>query len=62
MQNILLKGLTEESIEKLKVWINGIKEVNMCSGSVKLKSELDQIYTIRKLILKRIVRFGYRKV
>jgi len=39
-----LKELTEERTEKLKIWLNGIDEGDMCSGSVKLKSELDQIY------------------
>lgn len=30
-----LKELTEERTEKLKIWLNGIKEGDMCSGSVK---------------------------
>ncbi|WP_417289917.1 lysozyme inhibitor LprI family protein [Corallibacter sp.] len=30
-----LKELTEERTKKLKVWLNGIEEGDMCSGSVK---------------------------
>ena len=33
--SFFLKELTEERIEKLNVWINGIEEGNVCSGSVK---------------------------
>ena len=32
---LFLKGLTEERTEKLRVWINGIKEGDMCLGSIK---------------------------
>lgn len=31
-----LKELTVERTEKLKVWLNGIKEGDICSGSVKI--------------------------
>ena len=47
-----LKELTEERTEKLKVWINGIEEGVMCSGSVKLKSELDQMHYSKAYIEK----------
>jgi len=30
-----LKKLTEERTEKLKIWLNGIEEGDLCSGSVK---------------------------
>ncbi len=33
---IYLKELTEERTEKLKIWLTGIKEGDMCSGSVKI--------------------------
>jgi len=33
--SLFLKKLTEERTEKLKVWLNGIEEGDMCSGSVK---------------------------
>ena len=33
--SFFLKELTEERIKKLNVWINGIEEGNVCSGSVK---------------------------
>ena len=32
----LLKKMTEERTEKLKVWINGIEEGDMCTGSVRM--------------------------
>nr|WP_234387189.1 lysozyme inhibitor LprI family protein [Aquimarina sp. Aq78] len=32
-----LKELTEERIEKLKIWLIGIEEGDVCSGSVKMK-------------------------
>ena len=32
-----LKKLTEERIENLRVWVNGIEEGEICSGSVKTK-------------------------
>ncbi|WP_024769493.1 lysozyme inhibitor LprI family protein [Aquimarina macrocephali] len=32
-----LKELTEERIEKLKVWLIGVEEGDVCSGSVKIK-------------------------
>lgn len=32
-----LTSLTEERIQKLKVWIDGIEEGDVCSGSVKMK-------------------------
>ncbi len=32
-----LKELTEERTEKLKVWLIGIEEGDVCSGSVKMK-------------------------
>ena len=31
-----LKKMTKERTEKLIVWLNGIKEGDMCSGSVKM--------------------------
>ena len=31
-----LTNLTKERTEKLKVWLNGIEEGDMCSGSVKM--------------------------
>ena len=31
-----LKELTEERIEKLQVWLKGIEEEEICSGSVKI--------------------------
>ncbi|WP_417888187.1 lysozyme inhibitor LprI family protein [Zunongwangia sp.] len=33
--SLFLKELTEERTEKLQVWLNGIEEGDMCSGSVK---------------------------
>jgi uncharacterized protein YecT (DUF1311 family) len=33
--SLFLKELTEERTEKLRVWLNGIEEGDMCSGSVK---------------------------
>lgn len=32
---LFLKELTEERTEKLRVWLNGIEEGDVCSGSVK---------------------------
>ena len=32
-----IKELTEERIEKLKIWLAGIEEGDICSGSVKTK-------------------------
>ena len=32
-----LKELTEERTEKLKVWLIGIEEGDVCTGSVKMK-------------------------
>lgn len=34
--SLFLKELTEERTEKLRVWLNGIEEGNVCSGSVKI--------------------------
>lgn len=33
-----LTELTEERIKKLKVWVTGIEEGDVCTGSVKIKS------------------------
>jgi len=33
--SLYLKELTEERTEKLRIWINGIEEGDMCSGSIK---------------------------
>ena len=33
--SIYLKELTEDRTDKLRVWLNGIEEGDMCSGSVK---------------------------
>ena len=33
--SLFLKELTEERTEKLRIWLNGIEEGDMCSGSVK---------------------------
>jgi hypothetical protein len=33
-----LRELTEERIKKLKVWVTGIEEGDVCTGSVKIKS------------------------
>ncbi len=33
--SMFMKELTEERIAKLKVWIHGIKEGDICSGSIK---------------------------
>jgi uncharacterized protein YecT (DUF1311 family) len=33
--SLYLKKLTEERIEKLRIWLNGIEEGDLCSGSVK---------------------------
>jgi uncharacterized protein YecT (DUF1311 family) len=38
-----LTELTEKRIEHLKTWTKGIEEGEMCTGSVKLKSELKQL-------------------
>ncbi len=32
-----ITDLTKERIKKLKVWLNGIEEGDMCSGSIKIK-------------------------
>jgi hypothetical protein len=32
-----LQELTEERTKRLKVWLTGIEEGNMCSGSVNIK-------------------------
>ena len=32
-----MKDLTEERIERLKVWLTGLKEGDACSGSIKTK-------------------------
>ena len=32
-----LKEITEERTDKLKVWLNGIEEGDLCSGSLKIK-------------------------
>jgi len=32
---IYLKELTEERTDKLTIWLKGIEEVDMCSGSIK---------------------------
>ena len=34
-KSILLKALTEERTEKLSVWLNGVEEGDVCSGSIK---------------------------
>ena len=34
--SLFLKELTEERTKKLKVWINGVEEGDVCSGSVKI--------------------------
>ncbi len=33
--SLFLKELTDERTKKLRVWLNGIEEGDMCSGSVK---------------------------
>ena len=33
---LYLKELTQERTNKLKVWLNGIEEGNLCSGSIKM--------------------------
>jgi hypothetical protein len=33
-----LTELTEERIKKLKIWLKGIKEGDVCIGSVKLQN------------------------
>lgn len=35
--SMALTSLTKERIEKLKIWLTGIEEGDMCSGSVKIK-------------------------
>lgn len=50
--SIFLKELTEERTEKLKVWLNGIEEGDMCLGSVKLKHELDPTHNSKAYIEK----------
>ncbi|MHA7058850.1 lysozyme inhibitor LprI family protein [Aquimarina sp. M1] len=35
--SLFLKELTNERTEKLKIWLHGIEEGDICSGSVKLK-------------------------
>ncbi len=35
--NIYKTALTEERITKLKVWLSGIEEGDVCAGSVKIK-------------------------
>ena len=32
-----ITDLTNERVKKLKVWLNGIEEGDMCSGSIKIK-------------------------
>ncbi|WP_083811811.1 lysozyme inhibitor LprI family protein [Dokdonia sp. 4H-3-7-5] len=46
--SLFLKELTVERTEKLRVWLNGIEEGNMWSGSVKTKKELDFEYVATK--------------
>ncbi len=35
--SMALTNLTNERIKKLKIWLTGIEEGDMCSGSVKIK-------------------------
>jgi len=35
--SIFLKKITNERIEKLRTWLNGIEEGEVCKGSVKIK-------------------------
>ena len=35
--SMALTSLTNERIEKLKIWLTGIEEGDMCSGSIKIK-------------------------
>ena len=34
--SLFLKEMTEERTKKLRVWLTGIKEGDICSGSVKM--------------------------
>ena len=36
-RNFYLKELTTNRIKELKLWINGVEEGDVCSGSIKLK-------------------------
>ena len=47
-----LKELTENRIEHLKVWLDGIKEGDICAGSVKSKYELNKNYYSKAYIEK----------
>nr|WP_246124494.1 MULTISPECIES: lysozyme inhibitor LprI family protein [Bizionia] len=47
-----LGKLTEERTEKLKIWLDGIEEGDVCSGSVKSKYELDPTYYSKAYIEK----------
>lgn len=52
MRFLILKELTEERTEKLKVWLNGIEEGDMCIGSVKLTYEPDPLHNSKAYIEK----------
>jgi uncharacterized protein YecT (DUF1311 family) len=36
--SIVLKNLTEERTKKIKIWLIGIEEGDVCTGSVKIKN------------------------
>jgi len=42
--SIFIKELTEERIEKLKIWVSGTEEGDVCNGSVKIIEEIDSEY------------------
>ena len=37
--SMYLQELTEERIKRLKIWLDGIEEGDVCSGSVKIKNQ-----------------------
>ncbi|GEM_PF-454824 len=47
-----LNELAKKRIQHLRIWIEGIEEGDMCIGSVKLKSELDQMRYTKAYIKK----------
>ena len=49
---LYLKKLTDKRIGTLKVWLDGIKEGDVCKGSVKMIQEIDSKY-LKKVHRKR---------
>jgi len=47
--SFFLKDITDERIEKLRVWLDGIEEGNVCTGSVKVKQVIELKPTEKKI-------------